>query len=107
MVTYFTTTIAITALSFHLQYILNFEEYVASMVLIIAPIIMIVMSNIGGMLSNKYDSRLISCVAMTFLSLSMTIYFFVDLIPFEIILVGCVLQGIGNGLFSAPNKNMF
>ncbi len=104
MVNYFTTTIAITALSFHLLYILDFEEYIVSMILIISPIIMIGMSNIGGMLSNKYDSRLISSVAMIFLAISMTIYFFVDHIPFEILLVGCVFQGIGNGLFSAPNN---
>ncbi|WP_405305170.1 MFS transporter [Methanobrevibacter sp.] len=104
MVSYFTTTIAITALSFHLQYILNFEEYIVSMILIISPIIMIGMSNIGGMLSNKFDPRLISATAMIFLAISMTIYFFVDHIPFEIILVGCVFQGIGNGLFSAPNN---
>lgn len=104
MVTYFTTTIAITALSFHLQYILNFEEYIVSMILIISPIIMIGMSNIGGMLSNKFDPRLISATAMILLAISMTIYFFVDHIPFEIILVGCAFQGMGNGLFSAPNN---
>ena len=38
MVTYFTTTIAITALSLHLQYVLNTEEYVVGLILIIAPI---------------------------------------------------------------------
>ncbi len=65
---------------------------------------MIGMSNIGGMLSNKFDSILISAVAMIFLAISMTIYFLVDHIPFEIILVGCAFQGIGNGLFSAPNN---
>lgn len=104
MATYFTTTIATTVLSFHLQYILNFEEYTVSMVLIIAPIIMIGMSNIGGKLSNIYDPRLISTVAMTFLVAAMTIYCFLDCIPFEVILIGCVSQGIGNGLFSAPNN---
>ena len=104
MVTYFATTIAITSLSFHLQYILNFEEYAVSIILIISPTIMIGMSNIGGMFSNKFDPRLISGVAMIFLSISMAIYFFIDFIPFEIILVGCAFQGIGNGLFSAPNN---
>ena len=104
MVTYFTTTIAITVLSFHLIYIIDFEEYVVSMVLIISPIIMIGMSNIGGNLSNKYDPRLISSVAMMFLFVSMIIYFLIDFLPYEIILIGCASQGIGNGLFSAPNN---
>jgi MFS family permease len=104
MVTYFSTTIAITTLTFHLLYVLNFEEYVVSLILIISPTIMIGMSNVGGRLSNKFDSRLISSVAMMFLFVSMTIYFFIDWIPYELILMGCVFQGIGNGLFSAPNN---
>ena len=41
---------------------------------------------------------------MIFICASSTIFFFVDFIPFSIILVGCALQGIGNGLFSAPNN---
>lgn len=104
MVIYFTTTIAITVLSFHLQYILNFEEYTVSMILIISPIIMIGMSNVGGKLSNKFDPRLICAVAMTLLTIAMTIYFLMDDLSFEIILLGCAAQGIGNGLFSAPNN---
>ena len=104
MVTYFTITIAITALSFHLMYVLNFEEYFVSLVLIIAPIIMIGMSNIAGKLSNKYDPRLISSVAMGFIFVSMVMYAFVDDLSFELILLACAFQGIGNGLFSAPNN---
>lgn len=104
MATYFTTTIAITALSFHLQYVLNFEEYIVGMILIIAPIIMIGMSNIGGKLSNMYDPRVISGIAMLFIFMSMSLFFILDFIPFELILVACALQGIGNGLFSAPNN---
>ena len=104
MATYFTITIAITALSFHLQYIMDFEEYIVSLVLIIAPIIMIGMSNISGKLSNKYDPRLISAVAMGFIFTSMVMYAFVDQLSFELILLACAFQGIGNGLFSAPNN---
>lgn len=104
MITYFTTTIAITALSFHLRYVLNFEECVIGLILIISPIIMIGMSNIAGNLSNKIDPRIISGIAMAFICSSMTIFFFINFIPIEIILIACVLQGIGNGLFSAPNN---
>lgn len=104
MATYFTITVAITALSFHLQYIMDFEEYIVSLILIIAPIIMIGMSNISGKLSNKYDPRLISAVAMGFIFTSMVMYAFVDQLSFELILLACAFQGIGNGLFSAPNN---
>lgn len=104
MITYFTTTIAITALSFHLQYVLNFEEDVIGLILIISPIIMIGMSNMAGNLSNKIDPRIISGIAMAFICASMIIFFFINFIPIEIILFACALQGIGNGLFSAPNN---
>lgn len=104
MATYFTTTIAITALSLHLQYVLNTEELIVGLILIIAPIIMIGMSGLSGQLSNRIDPRLISCVAMMFIFLSSVIFFFIDFIPFNLILVACVLQGTGNGLISAPNN---
>ena len=104
MITYFTTTITITVLSLHLQYILNVEEIIVSFILLVAPIIMIGTSGFSGRLSNRIDSRIISGVAMIFVCTSSAIFFFVDFIPFNIILVGCALQGIGNGLFSAPNN---
>ena len=104
MATYFTTTIAITSLSLHLQYILNTEEVIVGLILIISPIIMIGMSGFSGWLSNRIDPRLLSGVAMIFICISSIIFFFIDFIPFHIILVACVLQGTGNGLFSAPNN---
>ena len=104
MITYFTTTIAITALSFHLQYILNFEEYLIGLILIISPIIMIGMSGLAGKLSNRWDPRIISGIAMFCIFVSMVLFFFMDFLPIEIILFACALQGIGNGLFSAPNN---
>ncbi|WP_296890391.1 MFS transporter [uncultured Methanobrevibacter sp.] len=104
MITYFTTTIAITALTFYLQYILDFEEYIIGLILIISPIIMIGISGLAGRLSNKIDPRIISGIAMSFICISMVMFFFIDFLPFNIILVACALQGIGNGLFSAPNN---
>ncbi|WP_295610066.1 MFS transporter [uncultured Methanobrevibacter sp.] len=104
MVTYFTVTITITVLALHLQYVLNVEEIIVSFTLLIAPIIMIGASGFSGRLSNRIDSRIISGVAMMFICASSTLFFFVDFIPFNLILVACALQGIGNGLFSAPNN---
>ncbi len=104
MITYFTTTIAITALTFHLQYIIKFDEYIIGLILIISPIIMVGVSGIAGKLSNTIDPRIISSIAMSFICTSMIIFFFMDSLPIEIILFGCALQGIGNGFFSAPNN---
>lgn len=104
LVTYFTTTIALTLLSLHLQYVLNRKELVVGLILIIPPIIMILIAGWAGKLSNSIDPRLISGIAMMFLCTSSVIFFFLDFIDFKIILIGCALQGIGNGLFSAPNN---
>ena len=99
MVTYFTTTIAITALTFHLRYVLDYEEYFIGLILMISPIIMIGLSGLSGKLSNKIDPRTISGIAMMFICISMVFFFFLDFITLEMIYLACVLQGIGNGLF--------
>ena len=104
MITYFTTTISIVVLSLHLQYILNIEAIFVSFILLIAPIIMVGASTFSGRLSNRIDSRLISGVAMMLVCVSSILFFLVDLISFDLIIVACALQGIGNGLFSAPNN---
>lgn len=104
MVSYFTTTIATTVLSFHLQYVLNTQEYMVGLIFIISPVIMIGTSNIGGRLSNRYDPRIISAFAMIFLLIAMVMYFYLPQLPFALILAVCAVHGIGAGLFSAPNN---
>lgn len=104
MVTYFTTTIAITALTFHLSYYLLFEEYIVGLILIITPSIMIGTSFIAGKLSNKFDPRIISGIAMILITISMTIFFNLKYNSLEMIYLACIFQGLGNGLFSAPNN---
>ena len=104
MVTYFTTTIAIIVLSFHLEYVLDFKEYLIGLILLISPTVMIGISGFSGKLSNKINPNLISGIAMIFIAISMVLFFFIDFITVELIYLGCILQGIGNGLFSAPNN---
>lgn len=104
MVLSFCSTIAITALSFHLKYILDTGEYMIGLILMIAPIIMISMSNIAGMLTNRFDPRVLSGVATSILFCSMMLFEFMDDLPFYLILMACVLQGVGVGLFVAPNN---
>lgn len=102
--TYFTTTVAITALSFHLQIIMDLEEYIAGLVLIIAAILMIGVSGLAGRLSGKYDPGVISGIAAILMFISMVMFVFMDQLDFNLILVACAFQGLGNGLFSAPNS---
>ena len=102
--TYFTTTVAITALSFHLQIIMDLEEYIVGLVLIIAAILMIGVSGLAGRLSGKYDPGVISGIAAILMFISMVMFVFMDQLDFNLILVACAFQGLGNGLFSAPNS---
>ena len=104
MTAYFTTTIAFTALTFHLLYVNNYDEYFIGMILLIAPIIMIGLSGLAGKLTKKVDPRIISGIAMAFISISMMLYAFMHFFKLDFILFACVLQGIGAGLFSAPNN---
>ena len=104
MVLSFCSTIAITALSFHLKYILNTDEYMIGLILMVAPIIMISMSNIAGMLTNRFDPRTLSGIATSILFCSMLLFAFMDGLPFYMILLACALQGTGVGLFVAPNN---
>ena len=104
MAAYFTTTIAFTALTFHLLYINDYGEYMVGMILLIAPIIMIGLSGFAGKLTKIFDPRIISGIAMIFISISMMLYAFMHFFKLDFILFACVLQGIGAGLFSAPNN---
>ena len=70
----------------------------------VAPIIMISMSNIAGMLTNKFDPRTLSGIGTSILFCSMLLFAFMDNLPFYMILLACVLQGTGVGLFVAPNN---
>jgi MFS family permease len=58
----------------------------------------------AGKLSDKYDSRIISSIAMVLISGSLIIFALLEYIPFYMIILGVVLQGIGHGLFSSPNN---
>ena len=104
MITYFSITIAITAISFHLEYYLGIEAYLIGLTLMISPIIMVGMAPPAGRLSNRVDLRIISGTALFLISLAMLIFTYMDRYSYGIILLGCVLQGIGSGMFSAPNN---
>lgn len=104
MAAYFTTTIAFTAITFYLLYVHDYDEYFISLILLIAPIIMIGLSGFSGRLTKRIDPRIISGVAMAFLFASMFLYGFMHHFKLDFVIFASILQGIGAGLFSAPNN---
>ena len=101
---YFVTFIATYVLSLHLQVVLGVNSGVTGLILFITPVLMVIVAPYSGSLSDKYDSRIISAVAMIVISGSLIIFALLEYIPFYMIIFGVVLQGIGHGLFSSPNN---
>ena len=64
LATNFSVTIAVTALSFHLHYLLDIDEHIAGLILIISPVMMVITAPYAGKLSNKIDARLISVFSL-------------------------------------------
>lgn len=104
MTMYFITFIAVYILNLYLQLHLGFDQRTAGLMLLITPLVMIFVSPVAGKLTAKYDSRVLSAIALTVLLITMAILFSMANIPFYIIIIAIILQGIGHGLFSAPNN---
>lgn len=104
MIAYFCTSIATTTLSFYLLYSMDFSEYIIGLILMITPIIMVGMAPPAGRLSNRIDPRMISGTALFLMFISMLMYTYMDRYSINFVLVACFIQGLGNGLFSAPNN---
>lgn len=104
MVSYFITFIAAYILSLYLQIALGFDSKTAGLLLFIQPIIMVFFAPYAGRLSDRKDARLISAFAMLFLTIAMTMLIFLEHLPFYMIVVVLILQGIGHGMFSSPNN---
>lgn len=101
---YFVTFIATYVLSLHLQLVLGIDSGAAGMILFITPVLMVFAAPYAGRLSDRYDSRVISAMAMVVIMASLIIFYFLGYVPLYMIILGVVLQGIGHGLFSSPNN---
>lgn len=104
MITYFITFISTYILNLYLQMQLHFDTHYAGLILLITPAVMVFVSPVAGRLSAKYDARSLSAIALTLLLITMIILSLLKIIPFYLIIVGIIIQGIGHGLFSAPNN---
>ena len=103
-VTYFITFIATYIINFHLQYVLGYDSRIAGMILLITPLVMVIISPVGGKFADKLDGRLVSGSAMIILLFVMIALCFIDLLPIYALFVVMIIQGIGHGLFSPPNN---
>lgn len=104
MATYFVTTIAITVLTYHLVYPADMDLNMVGLVLLVTPLTMVFVSIIAGKLSSKIDPRIISGCSLLVILLSMVMLASLQYLPIELIILACVIQGIGHGFFSSPNN---
>ncbi len=103
-VMYFMTFIASYILNFYLQYILGYDARWTGVFLLATPVAVVFVSIFAGRLSDRIDERLLLSLALTFVLIDVLLLFFMDVVPLYMLLVACILQGIGHGLFSSPNN---
>ncbi|WP_407415231.1 MFS transporter [Methanobrevibacter sp.] len=103
-VTYFITFISTYILNFHLQYVFGFDSRIAGIILLSTPIVMVLISPIGGRLADRYDNRVLAGFAMSILLIVMFSLCFIDLLSLSLLIVVMIVQGLGHGLFSPPNN---
>ena len=103
-VAYFVTFIATYVLSLHLQFNSGFDSRIVGLLFLIPPVMMIITAPIAGKASDHHDSRVLSSIAMLFITVTLIIFVYLNYIPFYLLIIALFLQGIGHGLFSSPNN---
>lgn len=104
MVTYFVSSITILILNYHLLYIHDFSSYEIGLILLVTPTVMTIVSLFAGRLSDKYDPRLISGIALSIILISVVLLLHLVYVSFDLVIIASIIQGIGHGLFSSPNN---
>ena len=104
MATYFVTSIAITVLTYHLVYPSDMDLNMVGLILLITPLTMVFVSIIAGKMSSKVDPRKISGCALLLIGVSMLMLACLSYLSIELIILACLIQGIGHGFFSSPNN---
>ena len=103
-VMYFMTYIASYILNYYLQNVLGYDARLTGLFLLATPLAVVFVSSFAGKLSDKVDERVISSIALIFILVDVLLLFFMDVVPVYMLLVACILQGIGHGMFSSPNN---
>ncbi|MBN2729289.1 MAG: MFS transporter [Bacteroidales bacterium] len=93
-------------LSLYLQKSRGLNPKDTGLILVIQPIIMAIVANIAGRLSDKYSQRLLASMGMMLSAIGIALLFFVQIdSSFTLIYVALFVLGIGFGLFSTPNTH--
>lgn len=103
-VMYFMTFIASYILNYYLQNVLEYDARLAGLFLLTTPLAVVLVSTFAGKLSDKMDERVLSSIALIFILVDVLLLFFMDVVPVYMLLIACILQGIGHGMFSSPNN---
>lgn len=101
---YFITFIATYVLNLYLQYGLHFDTQTTGFILLSTPIAVVFISMIAGKMSDRYDERILSSIALTLILISVAIIYFMNHVPVYMLIIACILQGLGHGMFSSPNN---
>ena len=104
LVMYAIAFIASYILNFYLQYVLGYDSRWTGLFLLSTPVAVVFVSSFAGKLADRVDERIISSIALVFILIDVLLLFFMDVVPLYMLLVACILQGIGHGLFSSPNN---
>lgn len=104
---YYITHVLTYIITLHFLYVANIDASVGGIILLITPVIMIFISPIAGRLTNRFDSRSLSAIAMAILLIVLIMLSFIRTLSIELLIVAMILQGIGHGIFSpSNNKNV-
>ena len=101
---YFITFIATYVLNLYLQYGLHFDTQTTGFILFSTPVAVVFISLIAGRLSDRYEERILSSIALTLIMINVVILCFMNYVPVYMLVVACILQGLGHGMFSSPNN---
>lgn len=104
---YYITHVLTYIITLHLLYVADVDASIGGIILLVTPIIMIFTSPIAGRLTNRFDTRSLSAIAMTILLIVLIMLSFIRTLSIELLIVAMILQGIGHGIFSpSNNKNV-
>lgn len=102
---YLSTFSIVFVFSIYLQLVLRVNPYIAGLVLLIEPVMMVIFSPISGSLSDKWGSTHIASLGLVIISLSFFLLYLSPNLSIPYVMVILAVLGIGFGLFSAPNTN--
>jgi EmrB/QacA subfamily drug resistance transporter len=93
-------------LSLYLQDIKSFDPQRAGLILLAQPVIMALFSPYAGRLSDKIEPRIVASLGMTFTTIGLGVFCFIDQsTELSVLLTGLIIVGVGFALFSSPNTN--